>query len=285
MTAELFTLDRPKLRLVSEADPMGLLDDVTTAAQACRAAFVAAEVGALDWDRERWPDLLFGVWTDAPVPASGAGRRRRTGDSDATTELNTWLHLRPTWPQLGGPSIHWPLPDPALSGRESRIEQIAEAVLEALNTTFRRTMLMAHTLTETTTARTDLPPHPPTQRNGSVLTKADSNRIALTEIATDTPQATDTPTPTDDAKPVDPPGRRTFTASGFAASHAHVGDVLAGLANEAEAVAARTHEHPHDGIVAHIGHAITPVAPSDAAGRHGFLVTVTATIDARPRQL
>ena len=238
MIAELFTLDRPKLRLVTQADHMGFLADLTTPAQACRAAFLAAEVGALSWDRQRWPDLTFGVWSDAEAPATGGGRRRRAAEADSHAELNTWLHLRPTWPQLGGPSIQWPLPDsPALSDPHGRLEHIAETVHDALNTAFRRTMTMARTLAGT-------PAQP----------------------ARPTPNAS---------------GKRTFTATGFAAGHAQVGDVLAGLAGEAEAAAAGAHSGEHEGLVAHIGHSIT--ALPDTMQQQQFMVTVTATIHARPR--
>ncbi len=143
MVAGLFSLDRSRLRRNADADPLGLPADLSAAPAACRAVFLAAEAGAITWDRTRFPDVEFGVWSDA-AGTGGNGRRRSRAES--TFELTTWLQLDPAWPQLGGASITWPQPaaDP--------FEALAQATVVALNSLYDSARTMSRALTGLTAA-------------------------------------------------------------------------------------------------------------------------------------
>lgn len=274
MAAELFTLDRSKLGLIAAGDPMGFLGQLSTAPQACRAAFLAANVGAVAWDKAVWPDLTMGVWSDPPAARPDSGRRRRPEDESDTAELSTWLQLRPTWPQLGGPSIQWLLAGNAdRTDYDQRVEDLADAVVVALNTTYRRSMQMARTLvgadepaladgTSTKPAHTPTLTAPPAQLTGPAI------------VATPEPEPEPTLVTT-------LPTAQTYTASRVAHSELEVGEVLATLTRGAESASAR-----EAGTLVHVSHAVTPL-PSGIDGlssngqRGRFLVTLTATITPR----
>ncbi len=253
MSADLLNLDRFRLRSIRDADPTGYLGTLSTPGQACKAVFLAAEVGAITWNTAQWPELTFGVWSDSEVAETQPSRRRRRSAEADVAELSTWIQLQPSWPQLGGASIPWPIDESALvvGTFESRLDGLVAAAVDALNTIHRRTTDMARTLAGAVV------PHP-----------------ALTS-----PLTTNGSRPPSTAA-----GRRTFTAAGVATSEDEIAHVLAGLARNAEADAAHQHEPHSHGVVAHLGHAIT-VLPNGSGlmttnGNHGrFLVTLTATID------
>lgn len=252
MSADLLTLDRFRLRSIRDADPTGYLGTLSSPAQACKAVFLAAEVGAITWNAARWPELTFGVWSDSEVVETQPSRRRRRSAEADVAELSTWLQLQPSWPQLGGASIPWPIDESALvvGTFESRLDGLVDAAVDALNSIHRRTTDMARTLAG------DVTPLP-------ALTSALTNGSRPPSAAA---------------------VRRTFTAAGVATSEDEIAHVLAGLARNAEADAAQQHEPHTQGVVAHLGHAIT-VLPNGTGhmtsnGHHGrFLVTLTATIE------
>ncbi|KAA0023023.1 hypothetical protein [Antrihabitans cavernicola] len=276
MAAELFTIDRSKLGRVVVADPMGFLGQLSTAAQACRAAFLAANVGAIVWDKERFPDLLLGVWSDSEQPQQDSGRRRRPKDASESAELSTWLQLRPAWPQLGGPSIGWPLEDKSdRTTYDHRVDDLTEAVVAALNTTYRRSMQMARTLVGSTEPMSHFDGL--TRPEAAPALTGSESHAGLTG-----PAPTPMPDPESETLTVTAlSDARTFTASGVAHSENEVAEVLATLARSAESASQRGSSN-----LAHLDHAVTPL-PSGIDGlssngqRGRYLVTVTATIDAR----
>ncbi|MBJ8341882.1 hypothetical protein JGU71_23635 [Antrihabitans sp. YC3-6] len=144
MTLPLLTLEPTRLGMVAAADQLGLLGGLEEPSQACRAVFLAAEVGAIAWDEEAWPDLAFGVWSDG-VEAT-TSRRRRSADTP-TAELSTWLQLQPEWPQLGGTAIEWPLPSAKeLLGFDDRLRALSFAAVESFNSIHDRAVRMARAL-------------------------------------------------------------------------------------------------------------------------------------------
>ena len=247
MSADLLTLDRSRLRSIHDADPTGYLGTLISPSQACKAVFLAADIGAITWDTARWPELTFGVWSDSEIAEAQPSRRRRRSAETDVAELSTWLQLRPSWPQLGGASIPWPLDDSTLvvGTFESRLHGLIAATVDALNTMHRQATDMARSLA------------------GDFALPLTSNGNRPESAA---------------------PGRRTFTAAGIATSEDEIAHVLAGLARNAEADAGHQHEPHSQGVVAHLGHAIT-VLPNGSGhmttnGHHGrFLVTLTATIE------
>ncbi|TSE00109.1 hypothetical protein FOS14_09875 [Skermania sp. ID1734] len=248
MATEFISIDRSKLSALHDADPMNFLGDITAPAQACRAVFIAAQVGALTWDKQAWPELTFGVWSDGSARAESTGRRR--AQTETRTELSPWLQLRPSWPQLGGPGIAWPVVErpPGATGAQIRARDIIEATAEALNSIYAQAQQMARALLGEQQAQAPLVPRP---------------------------------------KPVSvrqpPSGPRTFTAARVANSIDEVTSVLAELSHDAELDAG---VHQGLGVVTNLCHAITALPENQVNGNRGhgarFLVTVSATIDKRP---
>jgi hypothetical protein len=285
---ELFVFDRARLRLVTEADSTGYIGTLEHPAQACRVVFLAAELGAIGWDESYWPELEFGVWCDEPAEQPTQHRRRRAADEALATELSTWLQLRRSWPQLGGPSIPWPLPTcpPGPAGFNERLTALVATAVEALNTTYRRTLLMARALAGPPRAEPVAAATPPPPFANGVVGAAAGNTDSIPIVAMSSPVLTAAPQA---VHSVTDPVTRTFVATAVAATEYEIGDVLGMLVRNAEANAMR-------GLPAgqqpplHLDHTVIaiptgPPAPGHLAGGNGlsprFLVTLTATHDAR----
>lgn len=281
---ELFIFDRARLRLVTEADSTGYIGMLEHPAQACRVVFLAAELGAIGWDESRWPELEFGVWCDEPAEQPTQHRRRRAADETLATELSTWLQLRRSWPQLGGPSIPWPLPTcpPGPAGFNERLTALVATAVEALNTTYRRTLLMARALAGPPRAEPPAAAPAPGFPNG-VVGAAVGNTDSIPVVSTSPPIRT---AATQTVHSIADPATHTFVATAVAATEYEIGDVLSMLVRNAETNATR-------GLPAgppppmHFDHTVVAIPTSSpAAGPlngHSprFLVTLTATPDLR----
>jgi hypothetical protein len=278
---ELFVFDRTRLRLVTEADSTGYIGTLEHPAQACRVVFLAAEFGAIGWDDSRWPELEFGVWCDEPAQQPTQHRRRRAVDETMATELSTWLQLRRSWPQLGGPSIPWPLPTcpSGPAGFNERLTALVATAVEALNTTYRRTLLMARALAGPPRAEQASAPF----ANG-VTGMAASNTASIPIIPATPPIRT---TSAQAVHSVADPVTRTFVAAAVAATEYEIGDVLSMLVRNAEASAMRGHPAGQPPPI-HLDHTVVAIPASvpaqlgtGAGHSQRFLVTLTATHDPR----
>lgn len=253
MSAELFVFDRARLHLVTEADPTGYVGGLESPTQACRAVFLAAEISAIRWDDARWPELEFGIWCDEPEPVPS--RRRRAAETITITELSIWLQLRPTWPQLGGPSISWPPLNTAAGpeGYIQRLDAVVEAAVEALNTTYRRTVRMGEVLVNLAHSTTN-------GANGYHDVEVDDlSTTAFAPVPLDTPPAT----------------AQVFTTTAVASSEHEIADVLATLVREATEWASATFT---DAVLTYVDHAVTPLPRAGGNGyAERFLVSLTAT--------
>lgn len=296
MSEELFALDRTRLHLVIGADPTGQVGGLDTPEQASRVAFLAAEVGAITWNDDRWPELEFGVWCE---PEQQSPRRRRSLAVATSTELNIWLQLRSAWPQLGGPSIQWPLPDtfaggPDGDGTAGRLAAVAAATVEALNATYRRALRMAEALVQTsstnesatngfhTATASQFHTANPTGSpfHTAMPTASPNGRHAEAQAPVATAVATEPTTIPGMAQPA-----RTYSGTAIAASEHEIGKVLATLVHDAEADAMRYRNGLPTAVVA-LSHAVTalPDYQTPAVGFSGrFLVSVTAVIETRHR--
>jgi hypothetical protein len=298
-TPDLFTVDHARTHLVTDADPTGLLGALELPTQACRAVFLAAEVGAVSWDESRWPGIEFGVWCEEPAPEQ-PGRRRRRAEETQVSELSTWLQLDPGWPQLGGRSVAWP-PRNWPADRDQRIAVIVASAVEALNSTHRRAVRMARALLDppllapAQPAPTQTSPAAPSANGRHSPAPTPDHTAPDHYAAPDLYPASQSSWGASDIGTVITPAlapattTRSFTAASVAGDEHDVASVLARLVSDAEA-----HLSDIGDRALLIGHAITPLPAAHAANGNGFhatpynlnghaplatryLVTVTAT--------